>query len=135
MASADVSWAAVAPEGVPSELKPIQSQLQRAREIAPHDPAIAYWLLFAAAQDGLRIHPSSPEARKLLAALVGALEQAKTSESIRDSPLVVDNQVAQRHVRTFALGVFARADNEDRAGQATRYATPALLWSHAVVLC
>lgn len=118
---ADVSWATVAPGAIPTELKPLQSQLQRAREIAPVQPVVAYWLLFAAAQEGLRLHPSSPEARSLLLNLVDNLEAAKKSPAIEGSPLLSDNQLAYAHVSKFALSVFARADNQDRGSRADRY--------------
>lgn len=116
----EVTWASIASRGVPDDLKPIQGQLQRAREVAPHEPEIAYWLLFSAAQDGLKLHPASPESSVFLAELVGSLESAKQSEQIARSPLITDDRLAREHARKFALGVFVRADNQDRAGQADR---------------
>ncbi len=123
---------------VPQELKPIASYLQRAEEVKAKDPVVAYWCkplartstflpltphtgAYYAAQVGIGLKAKEHTARTFLFDLLGVLETMKSD--IGSSDAIEDEAVSCAYVENFALKVFAMADNEDRRGNATRYAT------------
>ena len=59
-----------------------------------------------------------PNSREFLFALLGALEQMKSELGANDAIDV--ESVSSAYVENFGLKVFTAADNEDRAGRASR---------------
>ncbi|KAF7971699.1 hypothetical protein HWV62_20158 [Athelia sp. TMB] len=100
------------------EIKSISPWLQRADELQVKEPVMAYWCAYFAAQTGISLKVKSPPARDLLFALLGVLEKMK--QELGPSDAVNVEAVSSAYVENFALKVFAAADNEDRAGKATR---------------
>ncbi|KAI0332014.1 DUF605-domain-containing protein [Cubamyces sp. BRFM 1775] len=103
---------------LPPELKAIQPYLQRAEEISPKDPIIAYWCAYYAAQQGIGLRVKDTTARLFLFELLGLLERMKSELGANDA--VHDETASAAYIENFALRVFAGADNEDRKGAATR---------------
>ncbi|KAF5385240.1 hypothetical protein D9615_001280 [Tricholomella constricta] len=103
---------------VSSALKPISPYLQRAHELRTQDPIMAYWCAYHAAQLGISLKAKDSASRDILFALLGILEHLKKEIGAQDA-LDVES-VSSAYVENFALKVFAMADNEDRAGSATR---------------
>ncbi|EIW64347.1 DUF605-domain-containing protein [Trametes versicolor FP-101664 SS1] len=102
----------------PPELKAITPYLQRADEISPKDPVIAYWCAYYAAQQGIALKVKDTNARHFLFELLGLLEKMKTDLGSNDA--VHDEPASAAYIENFALRVFAAADSEDRKGNATR---------------
>ena len=105
---------------IPQSLKAIVPYLQRANEVTKQEPVIAYWCVYHAAQLGIDLKSKDPAARDVLFGLLTALERMKKEISPNDA---LDNEsVSAAYVENFALRVFASADNEDRSGNATKFA-------------
>ncbi|PPQ99556.1 hypothetical protein CVT24_005344 [Panaeolus cyanescens] len=103
---------------IPTELKPIVPFLQRAQEIKKQDPIIAYWCAYYAAQVGISLKARDAASRDVLLGLLGTLESMKSEIGANDA---IDMEaVSSAYVENFALKVFASADNEDRAGRASK---------------
>lgn len=62
-----------------------------------------------------------PSARNVLFDLLGRLERMKREIGPNDA--IDEESVSSAFVENFALKVFSSADNEDRRGEATRFAT------------
>lgn len=74
---------------------------------------------YYAAQLGISLKAQDPNSRNLLLNLLDALERLKKEIGPNDT---IDNEPASAaYVENFALKVFKTADDEDRAGNATRY--------------
>lgn len=109
---------------VPAELKPITAFVQRAEELKASEPVVAYWCTYYAAQLGIAQGAKGAAARAFLGELLGTLENMKLNISASDPEAkeVIDHETASAaYVEGFALKVFGMADNEDRAGKATRW--------------
>ena len=109
---------------VPAELKPITAFVQRADELKVSEPVVAYWCTYYAAQLGIAQGAKGVAARAFLGELLGTLENLKLNISANDPEAkeVIDHETASAaYVEGFALKVFGMADNEDRAGKATRW--------------
>ncbi|KAH7886110.1 Vta1 like-domain-containing protein [Phlebopus sp. FC_14] len=115
-------------------LKSITPYLQRAEELVDREPIIAYWCTcttsplskqltqclgaYYAAQVGISLKAKDPGSRTLLFDLLGALERLKKEIGTNDA---VDSEAASAaYVENFALMVFGMADDEDRAGRASK---------------
>ncbi|CAL1695220.1 unnamed protein product [Somion occarium] len=103
---------------IPPQLKPLIPYLQRADELKVQDPIIAYWCAYHAAQIGISLKVKEPAARHFLFELLGTLEHMK--KEIGPNDAIEEESASSAYVENFALKVFAIADNEDRAGRATR---------------
>ncbi|KAI0031421.1 Vta1 like-domain-containing protein, partial [Vararia minispora EC-137] len=103
---------------IPTELKSITSFIQRADELKTQDPVVAYWCAYYAAQQGIALKAPSPANRKFLSELLTVLESLRST--IGPSDAVNVDSTSCNYVEDFALRVFNVADNEDRAGKATR---------------
>ncbi|KAI0080324.1 DUF605-domain-containing protein [Panus rudis PR-1116 ss-1] len=103
---------------VPPELKPIVPYLQRAEEVKAQEPVVAYWCAYYAAQIGISMKAKGPAASHFLLQLLDTLENMK--KEIGPNDAIDEDSVGSAYVENFALKVFARADNEDRNGKATR---------------
>ncbi|KIJ66291.1 hypothetical protein HYDPIDRAFT_86643, partial [Hydnomerulius pinastri MD-312] len=99
-------------------LKAIAPYLQRAEELVTREPVIAYWCAYYAAQVGISIKAQDTGSRNLLLNLLNALERLKKEIGPNDA---VDSEPASAaFVENFALRVFKMADDEDRAGKASK---------------
>eukprot|EP00854_Cymbomonas_tetramitiformis_P025736 gene25736-31479_t len=85
--------------------------LQRADEIANHDPLIAYYCRMHAVEEGVKITDRTDETTQLLVAVMKQLEADK--EKVNPKP------EDKTHCEDFAVKIFDRADAQDRAGKAT----------------
>ncbi|KAJ9101084.1 hypothetical protein QFC21_003302 [Naganishia friedmannii] len=113
-------------DSVPTELKPACEQiLRRARELRKADPVMSYWCCFSAASASMRLPiKRSPEANKFLMNLLTVLEDMKASllkstASIEHST-ITDEAAGSAYVENFGMKVFLQADDEDRAGKASK---------------
>ncbi|GHJ89364.1 hypothetical protein NliqN6_5766 [Naganishia liquefaciens] len=113
-------------EAVPAELKPTCEQiLRRARELRKADPVMSYWCCFSAASASMKLPTKrSHEANKFLMNLLDILESMKSSlldaNSGVEHATITDEAAGSAYVENFAIKVFLQADNEDRAGKATK---------------
>lgn len=99
-------------------LKAVAPFLQRAEELVEREPVIAYWCAYYAAQVGISLKAKDAASRTLLFGLLTALERLKTEIGPNDA---IDIEAASAaYVENFALKVFQAADDEDRAGRATK---------------
>lgn len=99
-------------------LKAVAPFLQRAEELVEREPVIAYWCAYYAAQVGISLKAKDAASRTLLFGLLTALERLKTEIGPNDA---IDIEAASAaYVENFALKVFQAADDEDRAGKATK---------------
>ncbi|KAI6047931.1 Vta1 like-domain-containing protein [Pisolithus marmoratus] len=100
------------------DLKAIAPFLQRAEELVEPEPVIAYWCAYYAAQVGISLKAKDAASRTLLFGLLTALERLKNEIGPNDA---IDIEAASAaYVENFALKVFEAADDEDRAGRATK---------------
>ncbi|KAJ3374914.1 hypothetical protein GGF31_005636 [Allomyces arbusculus] len=102
---------------LPEEAKAIAPFIQRAREMAPRDPAIAYWCKMHAVRQALQLASTVPQIKPWLLAAMDALEAEK--KSLAGNELISNETAAFAHIETFALKIFAAADREDRADRAS----------------
>lgn len=119
-AGSSAEEASMAFKAPPDELKFLTPYLQRAHETRKADPALSYWCNFYAAQLGMtKLSALSPQAKAFLINLMDVLEAQKVdlggNEIVHGGDLV-----ARAHIENVALKVFAGADNEDRAGKASK---------------
>ncbi|CBQ71857.1 conserved hypothetical protein [Sporisorium reilianum SRZ2] len=105
----------------PAELKAVLPFVQRANELRAADKVIAYWCCYYAAQLGIAGNAKDNESKMYLLTLMDTLEELKAK--LADNDAVTNDAASSAYVENFALKVFVGADNEDRAGKATR-ATP-----------
>ncbi|KAK7694961.1 hypothetical protein QCA50_002149 [Cerrena zonata] len=103
---------------VPPQLKSLSAYIQRADELKVQDPVIAYWCTYHAAQIGISYTGKDHTTNVFLGSLLDVLERMKRELASHDA--IRDENVASAYVENFALKVFSAADNEDRAGKATR---------------
>ncbi|KAF8560045.1 DUF605-domain-containing protein [Imleria badia] len=99
-------------------LKSIAPYLQRAEELVEPEPVVAYWCAYYAAQLGISLKAQDANSRKLLVNLLDALERLKKEIGPNDT---IDIEPASAaYVENFALKIFKMADDEDRAGNASK---------------
>ncbi|CAG8523938.1 2264_t:CDS:2 [Cetraspora pellucida] len=103
---------------LPEELKFINGFLQRAQELRNREPVIAYYCNFYSVKLALEKGTKSKESKAFLARLLDVLEEEK--KALHDNEAVTDNVVGEAYVENFGIKVFMNADNEDRAGKATK---------------
>ena len=77
-----------------------------------------YLGIYHAAQKGITHSGKDHAANLFLGKLLDVLERMKKDLASHDA--IRDENVASAYVENFALKVFVAADNEDRAGKATR---------------
>ncbi|KDQ63199.1 hypothetical protein JAAARDRAFT_29215 [Jaapia argillacea MUCL 33604] len=103
---------------IPPELKSISPYIQRAEELHTKDPIMSYWCAYYATQTGISLRSPTPASRSYLLSLLTLLESFKASLGSNDA---IENEPASvAYVENFGLKVFGVADEEDRAGKATR---------------
>ncbi|KAK0565598.1 hypothetical protein OC861_003692 [Tilletia horrida] len=92
--------------------------MQRANELRTADPPMAYWCSLYAAQLGIGAKSTERDSKVFLGQLMDDLEAQKKALGTQD--VITDETVAYAYVENFALKVFITADNQDRAGKATK---------------
>ncbi|KAF9565474.1 hypothetical protein EC968_004150 [Mortierella alpina] len=102
---------------VPEGLKNITPFLQRAAQLQDREPVVSYYSNHYALKLAL---PKVREAnnRAFIEELFSVLEKQK--KDIGDNEAISDDLVGYAHIENFALKIFKRADDEDRAGQASQ---------------
>ncbi|KAI8374751.1 Vta1 like-domain-containing protein [Radiomyces spectabilis] len=104
---------------IPSELKYIAPYVQRGQELQEREPVVAYYAQYYAAKLAIGTGPRSPSTNAYLSHLLDTLEQRKQDLGANNEA-ITDDLVGYAHVENFALKVFLNADNEDRAGKASK---------------
>ncbi|KAG6380887.1 Vta1 like-domain-containing protein [Boletus reticuloceps] len=99
-------------------LKSIAPYLHRAEELVEREPVVAYWCAYYAAQLGISLKTQDTNSHKLLLGLLDALERLK--KEIGPDDTIDIEPASAAYVENFALKVFKSADDEDRAGNATK---------------
>jgi vacuolar protein sorting-associated protein VTA1 len=108
------------PPILPDDLRHIKPFLDRAAELSTRDPAVSYYCKYYAAQLAIGQQKRSKEATVWLGRLLDELEQLKRNPPPNAQEAISSETVGSAHVENFALKVFLSADNEDRAGKATK---------------
>ena len=103
---------------LPAELKPIGHYLKIANEHSVRDPVVYYWCLVYAVEKAMGVEQKSAEATAYLGQLLTTLEQVK--KTLKDEEAIASEIVAQAHIEQYALGLFSRADKDDRDGVANK---------------
>ncbi|KAI8062837.1 Vta1 like-domain-containing protein [Gilbertella persicaria] len=103
---------------VPTDLKYIAPFIQRGQELATRDPIVSYYAQYYAAKLAMAKGPRTKETKEYLFHLLDALEEQK--KTIGDNEAITNDLVGYAHVENFALKIFLNADNEDRAGKASK---------------
>lgn len=91
----------------------VYSVLQRAEELETMKPKVAYYLRLFACEEGMKVEKRSKELDGLLGSVLRKLETSKATAGVAVSP--ADDHL---EIEGFALDVFTRADEADRAGRA-----------------
>ncbi|KAL1922625.1 uncharacterized protein VTP21DRAFT_10164 [Calcarisporiella thermophila] len=103
---------------LPEELKFINPYLQRAQELKDHQPVISYYCYYYAAKEAIKKGSKTKDCQIYLSKLLDVLEKQK--KELADNEAISDDLVGHAQVENFALKVFMNADNEDRAGKASK---------------
>ncbi|GJJ74526.1 vacuolar protein sorting-associated protein VTA1 [Entomortierella parvispora] len=101
---------------VPEGLKNITPFLQRAAQLQERDPIVSYYANYYAAK--LAIGKASKDNRDFVEALLNTLE--KQRKDIGENEAISSDLVGYAHIENFAIKIFSRADDEDRAGQGSQ---------------
>lgn len=99
----------MANENEPAKL--LLPYLQRADELQKHEPLVAYYCRLFAMELGLKI-PQNERTKTTNQILISIMNQLE-----KDKKSLVLSPDDQLHLEGFALGVFAKADKQDRAGR------------------
>ncbi|KAH8551451.1 Vta1 like-domain-containing protein, partial [Umbelopsis sp. PMI_123] len=105
-------------ESVPDDLKYLQPYLQRSQELQSREPVVSYYAKYYAAKLALSKGPKNKNTEKFVISLLDELETAKVQ--IGPNEAITDDLVGYAHIENFGLKVFENADNEDRAGRASK---------------
>lgn len=98
----------------PPSLKPIGKYMARAREVEADEPIVAYYCSYYSLTKAIELRDASDDSANRF--VTGLLEKCETLKK----SLPPDNGTHRGIVEEFALRVFERADNEDRADHATK---------------
>ncbi|KAI8086102.1 Vta1 like-domain-containing protein [Halteromyces radiatus] len=104
---------------IPEELKYLAPYIQRGQELDNREPIVAYYAYYYAVKLAISRGPSNKTTNAYLSQLLDSLEVKKQALG-SDNEAIKDDLVGYAHVENFALKVFLNADNEDRAGRATK---------------
>lgn len=103
---------------IPSDLKFITPYIQRGQELLQRDPVVAYYAQYYAAKLAINKGSRTKETNLYLSHLLDSLENQK--KSMGDNEAITNDLVGYAHIENFALKIFLNADNEDRAGKASK---------------
>ncbi|KAI8055208.1 Vta1 like-domain-containing protein [Syncephalis plumigaleata] len=101
---------------IPADLKFISPFLTKGNEMQTHDAVIAYFCNVYAAQLAVEKGVTDTESRAFLIGLLERLEQVRKG-SIGGHEALENKTVSKAYVEQFALNIFKRADDEDRAAK------------------
>ncbi|RKP40325.1 Vta1 like-domain-containing protein [Dimargaris cristalligena] len=103
---------------VPEQLRFINQFLQRSRELRTHEPIISYYCQFYAVKLALAKGIQADDCQVFLLQLVEDLEARK--EALSQEPAIQNDEAGKAYLELFATRIFTGADNEDRAGKASK---------------
>ncbi|CAG8532650.1 3170_t:CDS:2 [Ambispora gerdemannii] len=103
---------------LPNELRFINSYLQKGQELQTREPVIAYYCNYYAAKLAISKGSKTKESKVFLATLLDVLEAEK--KGLNEHEAISNDMAGSAYVENFGLKIFLNADNEDRAGKATK---------------
>eukprot|EP01114_Cavostelium_apophysatum_P008280 TRINITY_DN2065_c0_g1_i2.p1 TRINITY_DN2065_c0_g1~~TRINITY_DN2065_c0_g1_i2.p1 ORF type:complete len:368 (-),score=75.81 TRINITY_DN2065_c0_g1_i2:57-1160(-) len=105
-------------ETPPPSMKPTAPFLVHAQQLEKVDPVMSYYCRYYAVQQGIKLRTANPdnESKKFLISIMDKLEAQKQSLGAK----LEEPNMGEPYVQRFALRVFGMADDEDRAGNATK---------------
>ncbi|KAG0370894.1 Vta1 like-domain-containing protein [Gamsiella multidivaricata] len=103
---------------VPEGLKTIAPYLQRAAQLQERDPVVSYYANYYAAKLAIPKAGQDNSNRVFVVKLLDTLE--KQRKDIGDNEAISNDLVGYAHIENFALKIFSKADDEDRAGQGSQ---------------
>ncbi|KAI1309980.1 hypothetical protein EDD11_003929 [Mortierella claussenii] len=103
---------------VPDGLKNIAPYLQRAAQLQDRDPVVSYYANYYAAKLAIPKAGQDNSNRTFVVQLLDTL--GKQRKQIGDNEAISDDLVGYAHIENFALKIFSKADDEDRAGQGSQ---------------
>ncbi|KAJ1672694.1 hypothetical protein EV182_006681 [Spiromyces aspiralis] len=107
---------------IPQKLSNIRPYLIRAKEVSEREPVIAYFCKYYATKLAIQHEEKDEEVLQFISDILTDIEKLK--EALDGDPkwseIIKDDKNAAAYFETFVLKIFARADTEDREGQATK---------------
>ncbi|KAF9435854.1 hypothetical protein BGZ76_005377 [Entomortierella beljakovae] len=103
---------------VPEGLKSIAPYLQRASQLQEREPIVAYYSNYYAAKLAIPKAGQDNSNRMFVVELLDSLE--KQRKQIGDNEAISNDLVGYAYIENFALKIFTKADDEDRAGQGSQ---------------
>ena len=111
------------PSQIPRELKPITQFIRRAEELDkagadPRPAMMSYFCRSYAMTLGLKLRANGNDGPTVMPFLMDLMKQLEGQKA--NLPPYTEEE-GKDFVLTFAMGVFKKADDEDRAGTASKY--------------
>ncbi|KAJ3411517.1 hypothetical protein HDV05_002078, partial [Chytridiales sp. JEL 0842] len=103
---------------IPDNLKLIAGFLQRGEELKVKEPIVSYYCKYYAAKLAIERNLQDKPSQLYLMNLLDSLEKDK--ELLGTNEAITNDLVGYSHLENFALKIFISADNEDRAGHASK---------------
>ncbi|XP_078044915.1 vesicle trafficking 1 [Augochlora pura] len=103
---------------VPPTLKKIEQYIKLAASHDQRDEVISYWCRLYALQTGLKLSTKTSEETAFLKSLMDWLETTK--KQLHGNEAITNDVAAEAHIDNWALTLFRRADEKDRAGDFSR---------------
>ncbi|KAK3841453.1 MAG: Vta1 like-domain-containing protein [Linnemannia gamsii] len=103
---------------VPEALKSITPFLQRAAQLQEREPVVSYYSNYYAAKLAIQKASKDNSCRPFIVELLVVLEEQK--KDMGDNEAITSELVGYAHVENFAIKIFSKADDEDRAGQGSQ---------------
>ncbi|KAH7046227.1 Vta1 like-domain-containing protein [Linnemannia elongata] len=103
---------------VPEALKSITPFLQRAAQLQEREPVVSYYSNYYAAKLAIQKASKDNSCRPFIVELLDVLE--KQRKDMGDNEAITSELVGYAHVENFAIKIFGKADDEDRAGQGSQ---------------
>ncbi|KAF9902908.1 hypothetical protein EC991_004380 [Linnemannia zychae] len=103
---------------VPEALKSITPFLQRAAQLQEREPVVSYYSNYYAAKLAIQKASKDNSCRPFIVELLDVLE--KQRKDMGDNEAITSELVGYAHVENFAIKIFSKADDEDRAGQGSQ---------------
>ncbi|KAF9151674.1 hypothetical protein BG015_006377 [Linnemannia schmuckeri] len=103
---------------VPEALKSITPFLQRAAQLQEREPVVSYYSNYYAAKLAIQKASKDNSCRPFIVELLDVLE--KQRKDMGENEAITSELVGYAHVENFAIKIFGKADDEDRAGQGSQ---------------
>ncbi|KAI9204570.1 Vta1 like-domain-containing protein [Polychytrium aggregatum] len=103
---------------VPDDVKFVGPYLQRSLELKAIDPIVSYYCAYYAAKLAVQAGSKNKDSQVFLINLLDSLERDK--KDMAGNEALTNDTVGYAHVESFALKIFKKADDEDRAGRASK---------------